>query len=406
MADLSVRYESLLRISGAIRAQHDTAGFFDLLADELRKVVDFDGIAQFDEQSNKVNWRFCAHGDEAASGYLRDLPKDQTVAWWVHEHQQPLVIPDLETEVTLRIAVDRMRRLGLRSLCAVPLATSHRRMGSLVTVSKRVDAYSEDEVRFLSQAADQIALAMADALSYREAQRNGERLRMLLDLTNRLVSTLDLRELLREIAANIREVMHCDGAGVTLPDPENGELRLYALDFPGSKGILREGIPIGSSTSVAKTFRTGQPMNLTAEEIRSERRRSARRRVHRGRRAVSLAGGEANRDRGGERHRLRADRDAEGSTGAGEDLSRRRDSHGAELRRDRRHQRRAAACAATGGDGGTHGFDGSHLWRDRHRQGIDRARSTQFELAHIERVREAELRGDSDGAARKRAVRA
>jgi formate hydrogenlyase transcriptional activator len=105
---------------------------------------------------------------------------------------------------------------------------------------------------------------------------NFQRLNLLLDLTNRVVSKLDLRELLREVSASIRGVMQCDGVGVTLPDPETHLLRLYAFDRPGAKGVVREGDTISAedSESLAKAFRTSQPVYVaevksTAESLAS-----------------------------------------------------------------------------------------------------------------------------------------
>src|ERR1700678_3386323 len=50
-----------------------------------------------------------------------------------------------------------------------------------------------------------------------ESQRESDRLKLLLDMTTTLVSTLECRDLLRTMAASIRQVMHCDIAGVWLP---------------------------------------------------------------------------------------------------------------------------------------------------------------------------------------------
>src|SRR5207245_10459206 len=131
--------------------------------------------------------------------------------------------------------VAALNTLGLRSLCALPLSTAHSRLGSLVFASQIADAYPPEEVRFLSLVAGQIALAMDDALNF-------QRLKLLIDLTNRVVSKLDLRELLREISASVRGVMQCDGVCVTLSDPETGQLRLYAFDHPSAKSrIVHEG---------------------------------------------------------------------------------------------------------------------------------------------------------------------
>jgi formate hydrogenlyase transcriptional activator len=95
-----------------------------------------------------------------------------------------------------------------------------------------------------------------------QAELRGEknRLKLLLDLNNSMVSKLELRELLRVISASVRRLMQCDSVGVNLPDPESGELKLYALDFPGAKGFLREGMVHASDSLPVSVFRTGQPM--------------------------------------------------------------------------------------------------------------------------------------------------
>jgi len=264
----AARYESLIRLAEAIRSQRDD-DLFALLADELRAVVQFDAIAQFDETGVKVNWRHSMPSGSVCP--LAPHEREESVAAWVHQHQQPLVVPSVDDETRCRPSMERLKQLGLQSLCALPLSTAHRRLGSLVVSSRIPDAYSEEDVRFLSLAAAQIALAMDDAHNFRESQRAEERLRLLLDLTNRVVSTLDLRELLREIAGSIRKVMHCDGAGVSLPDPETGELRLYALDFPTGKGIIREGLASTDPThSVSRVFATGQPLNMSREDIQKD----------------------------------------------------------------------------------------------------------------------------------------
>ena len=52
-----------------------------------------------------------------------------------------------------------------------------------------------------------------------------DRLKLLLDMTNNLVSNLEPRDLLRAISASIRQDMHCDVVGVWLPDSEGRQLR-------------------------------------------------------------------------------------------------------------------------------------------------------------------------------------
>jgi formate hydrogenlyase transcriptional activator len=92
-----------------------------------------------------------------------------------------------------------------------------------------------------------------------------DRLQLLLDVTHQVVSNLQLRELLRAISENIRRVMQCNCASLTLPDAKNKQLELNALDFPEGKGFLHEervysieGSPYGIA------FRTMKPVALNS----------------------------------------------------------------------------------------------------------------------------------------------
>ena len=209
-------------------------------------------MCQVDHAGNKINWHFSEVCDSKISG-ISDIPKEETVGWWVDRTQQAVVLRVDDEETRFRTTIEALHRLGLRSLCAVPLSTAHSQLGSLVFGSQFADAYSPAEVRFLSLVAAQIALAMDDALAQ-------QRLKLLLDMTNGVVSKLDLRELLREVSASVRRLMQCDGVGVTLSDPETGQLRVYAFDKPERKGIVHEGMSVTTeeSATLVRAFQTRQ----------------------------------------------------------------------------------------------------------------------------------------------------
>src|SRR5580700_1337639 len=146
---LGPQFDSLIRLAEAIRSHPDQKDLFQLLADELREVVPFDAICQIDHAGNKINWHFSESCDSKMSG-ISEIPKEQTVGWWVNQTQQALVLRVEDRETRFRTTIESLHRLGLRSLCAVPLSTAHSQLGSLVFASQFVDAYSPEEVRFLS----------------------------------------------------------------------------------------------------------------------------------------------------------------------------------------------------------------------------------------------------------------
>ncbi|HZS54718.1 MAG TPA: sigma 54-interacting transcriptional regulator [Bryobacteraceae bacterium] len=268
---VGIRYESLIRLADSIRAQRDSKELFCILAHELSTVVPFDAIAQFDDAANKLNWHLCEDCKQPTVS-PSDIPKEESIAWWVFERQNPLMISNVQQERRFNLTIRCLLESGLNSVCAVPLSTAHRRLGSLAIASRRRNAYSDEDVRFLSLVAGQIALAMDDTFNFRLSQRAQERLQLLLELTNRVVPNLDLRELLREISASIRRVMQCDGVGVALPQREDGRLRIYALDFPRNEEPFHEEFdpssPIGCSAS--KVFQSGEPIILSALELAAD----------------------------------------------------------------------------------------------------------------------------------------
>ena len=67
-----------------------------------------------------------------------------------------------------------------------------------------------------------------------------DRLQLLLDITNQVVSNLQLRDLLWAISASVRRVMQCDLVGIFLPDADGSRMQNFVLDFPESKGFIRE----------------------------------------------------------------------------------------------------------------------------------------------------------------------
>ena len=74
--------------------------------------------------------------------------------------------------------------------------------------------------------------------------RERDRLHLLLEINNAVVSHLGLRELLKEISACLRRLIPHDLAGLALYDPESCQLRAHVLDFPGKQDFVESGTVI------------------------------------------------------------------------------------------------------------------------------------------------------------------
>jgi formate hydrogenlyase transcriptional activator len=272
---LASRFEGLLSVSAVIGTHHDIEGLISALVTELFRVVDFDVIemSRLEEATNRVDWHLYRSGGGIEHG-TSDGTKEETLSAWICQRQKPLIIPFLDREILLHGRIKGLAEDGIRSLCAFPLTCAQQRIGCLVIGSKQPEAYSDDEVLFLSLIADMTASAIAGAMNFEalkktQADLQGERdrLQLLLELNNQIVSNLELRTLLRTVSASVRRVMQCDAVGVYLPDAESKQLQLCALDFPEGNGLLKEDnvvlIEGCNCRNPAEVFRTRKPMLMS-----------------------------------------------------------------------------------------------------------------------------------------------
>src|SRR6266404_7467629 len=231
---------------------------------------DFIGVSLRDKNSDTFQNHFIDMTSQAELVTDEKLTPEETLTLWVYERQEPLLRSTYEMEPRYGRLQAMLQRLSIRSICALPLTTAHRKLGVITFGGKQLDTYLPREVRFVSQVAGYIALAFEDAsnfaalrLASEELQSKNDRLQLLLDVTNQVVSNLELRDLLRAISQDVRRVMQCDYAGLSLPDADDKQLRLYAVDFPEGKGFLQEDLVYSIEGSPSGTvFRTMKPLTL------------------------------------------------------------------------------------------------------------------------------------------------
>jgi formate hydrogenlyase transcriptional activator len=241
-------YESVLRISEAISTCREPQEFARIIADQLGEFLPFNhlGLIVFKENSKEIE---CSSMEGSVS--FPEVPVEELSSWHVYNSQEPLHIANWNSDQRF----PRLRQLtaekcvALGSVIRVPLTTPHRRLGALGIAGPPGLAYGTEEVDLMCRIARVVALALDDVLNLRKAhqaqaelQHRNDRLRLLLNLTNRITSTLELRELLRAIAANIRQLMQCDGVAIILPEPASSNFRMHALDFRGATKFLHKAL--------------------------------------------------------------------------------------------------------------------------------------------------------------------
>nr|AVQ67928.1 putative transcription factor [uncultured bacterium] len=243
------RDAAVLRLSEALSVCHEPGELAKVLAEQLSPFLRFDylDIVTRKENSAEIEW----HAWGTVKLPVPDLqwPPDELADWPAVSRQELLYVADLKSDERFPCFKQELaaRGIDLGSLLLLPLTTPHRRLGVLGIASASAASYSDEDIVFLQLVARVVAFAIDDGLNLRRERIQNDRLELLLNLTNRITSNLELREVLRAVAVNVREVMHCDMASIALPGDEPGTLRVYALDFPEGKGAVKEELVVGPS---------------------------------------------------------------------------------------------------------------------------------------------------------------
>src|SRR6266705_1943154 len=157
---LAARFQALLSVAESISSCREPEELFGRLAAELQGVV---------------------RAARLETGSTALVPREEEVATetphaMVIDSQQPLIVPDTgaETRWPERMAV--IRKDGIASFCVLPLTTIHTRLGTLGFARRDHATYTDAEVQFMGEVAKLVAVAIENAMAFREIARLKDKL--------------------------------------------------------------------------------------------------------------------------------------------------------------------------------------------------------------------------------------
>jgi formate hydrogenlyase transcriptional activator len=170
--ELSARQQcrTLLAVSQAIVSHRDLETLFQELADSLHQVARFDflSLVLHDAASNTMRLHVLETVEPVPPGTVIILPPEEDPAGLVWQTQQPLVTSRLAELGRWPRLLERVQPYGVQSCCWLPLTTARRRLGTLVFTCKQLSAYDTADLDFLHQVANQVAVAVENALAFQQ----------------------------------------------------------------------------------------------------------------------------------------------------------------------------------------------------------------------------------------------
>jgi formate hydrogenlyase transcriptional activator len=148
---LPARYETLLRLSRAIRAHREPKELIGVLIDELHAVVqvDFACVSLHDQESDTFQHYFIDVANRSETMSRQTLASESNIISRVYEQQESWLGSTDNLERRFKRERALLEGMEIRSICSLPLTTAHQKLGAITFGSKQADRYSPNEMRFI-----------------------------------------------------------------------------------------------------------------------------------------------------------------------------------------------------------------------------------------------------------------
>jgi len=275
MGSAENRYRTLLDAPGVIANQPTVKAVLHSLRGVLSSVCDIHGAELYilgDQGDSLDVFEFDRDLDappiEKGTKLLRIGAPAQVL-----EEQKPVFLPDVSEEMLKhpQLAPFAHDVVG-RSTYLFPVSTSKQRYGILAVTKLQGQRFAPEDVELLSSLASHVAVALECALArdtaevyQRQAVKERDRLKLLLEINNHIVNRLDADELFQSVAVSMRKYFDTDLTVFRLINKQTGHLERRFLDFPTGKGFLEKVVDTVPTQLESDWWRLRTPQIYTAD---------------------------------------------------------------------------------------------------------------------------------------------
>jgi formate hydrogenlyase transcriptional activator len=273
------RYRALLDVSRAMVEQPTVKAVLHSLRDVVSASCRLHGAHLYVLGGGGENLHLIEFDQEADAPAIKIGTKISRIGEVarVLEDLEPVFLPDVSQEMLKHPELSPFAAESVgRPTYVFPVSTSQQRYGILAVTKDRGQQFMPEDVELLRSLASHVAVALECALArdstelyQRQVVKERDRLRLLLEINNHIVSKLDINELFRSASASIRSYFRNDFTGFWLIDKNSNQLECVVFDFPSGKGSLTAVLKSELSDSDHEKLRAHIPEMLSIEEIES-----------------------------------------------------------------------------------------------------------------------------------------
>jgi formate hydrogenlyase transcriptional activator len=244
------RYRALLDVSAALVEQPTVKAVLHSLRDVLSSSVRLHGADLYLLDSDRETLHILEFDREADAPAIKVGTKISRIgaAAQALEQQEPVFLPDVSQEMLKHPALAPFAAESVgRSTYIFPVFTAQQKFGLLAVTKERGQEFVREDIELLRSLTSHVAIALECALArdcaeqyQRELATERDRLRLLLEINNHVVSKLDMDDLFRSASASIRSYFGNHLTGFWLLEKDSNRLQSAVLDFPDRTGLLAE----------------------------------------------------------------------------------------------------------------------------------------------------------------------
>jgi formate hydrogenlyase transcriptional activator len=177
-----------------------------------------------------------------------EIPYKGTALERVIEEQAPVLVSDVGKEIFPTPELNaRMNPAGLQSAYVAPLSTPREKLGVLVFGTINRSEFSAEDIELMRSVTEHVSgvlesiLAVAAAQSYQEQlARERDRLGLLLEINNHIVTQLETNGLFQAAATSLRKYFEHDFTSFWLFDEHSNRLKRVFMEFPGTRDDMAD----------------------------------------------------------------------------------------------------------------------------------------------------------------------
>ncbi len=168
----------MLQLSQALLANMDVRKLLSAIAASLSEVLPLDAatLGLYDEKSGTMMVQFLAVDEKSSQLADVRLSLDDSPAGLAFRTREPLVLSRIQ-DSEFASGAAHLTSIGMKSGCWVPLIHRDVAVGALAVASRSEAAFTSREVEMLVQVADQVAMAVSNAMVFRQIAELRDRLR-------------------------------------------------------------------------------------------------------------------------------------------------------------------------------------------------------------------------------------